>query len=422
MKEKIVDLKYGKLHLIKTKKFRSINIKILLKDEIRKSDIVKRNLLTDYLVATTQKYKTRKKLNLKIQDLYSLYIGSFNNRIGNMLITRFNMSLLNPKYTESTMLNESLELLHDIIFEPNARNKQFDKDLLNNLKKDLESEIKTVKENTRMYANMRMLESIGNKSYSYSGYGYLEDLEKIDEKNLYLYYQEFICKSDVDIYVIGDFNEDEMIKLIKEKLNFKTFKKSKCDINIYHDKILNKPKIVIENENINQSKLSIGCKLKDLNEFERKYVINIYNMILGGGFNSKFMQEIREKKSLCYYISSSVNKADNLLIISSGISYKNFDNVVKNIKLIMKNMSKHTITKEELDSAKMEYLSVLEETLDNMDSIVENAVAKDLLNLDEINTRRQEIMKVRVEDIEKVAKKVYIDTIYLLRGDLDEEK
>ena len=31
MKEKVIDLKYGKLHLIKTKKFRTINIKVLLK-------------------------------------------------------------------------------------------------------------------------------------------------------------------------------------------------------------------------------------------------------------------------------------------------------------------------------------------------------------------------------------------------------
>ena len=66
MKEKIIDLKYGKLHLIKTKKFRSINIKVLLKDEIRKSDITKRNFLTDYLVLSTKKYKTRKTLALKI--------------------------------------------------------------------------------------------------------------------------------------------------------------------------------------------------------------------------------------------------------------------------------------------------------------------------------------------------------------------
>ena len=71
---KCIDLKYGKLHLIKTKKFRSINIKILLKDEIKKENITKRNFLTDYLVMTSKKYKTRKALSLKIQELYSLYV------------------------------------------------------------------------------------------------------------------------------------------------------------------------------------------------------------------------------------------------------------------------------------------------------------------------------------------------------------
>ncbi len=422
MNEKIIDLRYGKLHLIKTKKFRSINIKVLLKDEIKKEDITKRNILTDYLVATTKKYQTRKKLNLKIQDLYSLYIGSFNNRIGNMLVTRINMSLLNPKYTEEGMLEKSIELLHEIIFEPNTKNNRFDKEILNILKKDLESEIKTIKENPKMYANIRMLENLGNLAYSYRGFGYLEDLRETDEKNLYEYYKDFISKSDVDIYVIGDFSEKEMIKIIKEKLNFKTLKKNKCDINIYHDKVLKNPNIVIETEKLNQSKLAIGCKLKNLTEFERKYVINLYNMILGSGFNSKFMQIIREKNSLCYYITSSVNKADNLLIISSGISYDNFEKVIKYIKSIMKNMSKNTITEEELANVKTEYLSILSETLDNIDSIVENMVAKDLLNLDDLDIRREEIMRVTIKDIENIAKKVYLDTIYLLRGDLDEKK
>ena len=163
-------------------------------------------------------------------------------------------------------------------------------------------------------------------------------------------------------------------------------------------------------------------KLMDLNEFERKYVINLYNMILGGGFNSKFMQIIREKNSLAYYISSSVNKADNLLIINSGISKENYDIVIKNIREIMKKMSKHFVTEEELQNAKIEYLSVLEETLDNQDNIVENMVAKDLLNLDELDVRREEIKKVTTSDIENVAKKVFIDTIYLLKGDMNEEE
>ena len=339
-----------------------------------------------------------------------------------MLVTRFNLSLLNPKYTEESMLEESLDLFHDIIFDPNIKNNKFDKEIFNILKRDLESEIKTVKENSKMYANLRMLENLGDQPYSYSGFGYLEDLDNINEKNLYDYYKEFIAKSNVNIYVIGDFNEKEMISLIKEKLNFKTIKKPKKEITIYHDKISKKINTVIESDLINQSKLSIGCKLKDLTEFERKYVINLYNMILGGGFNSKFMQIIREKNSLAYYINSNVNKADNLLIISSGISKDNFTKVVKNIKDIMKNISNHIVTQDELENVKIEYLSAIDETMDSIDGIVENVIAKDLLNLDSLEERREQIKKVTISDIENISKKIYIDTIYLLRGDNDEEK
>ena len=421
MKKKIIDLKYGKLHLIKTKKFRSINIKVLLKDEIKKEEITKRNILTDYLVLSTNNYKTRKKLALKIQDLYSLSITSYNNRVGNYLVTRFNLSLLNPKYTEDGMLEESIKLFHDVLFDPNVKNNKFDTKILSVLKRDIESEIKTVMENPKMYANTRMLENIGDDVYSYHGYGYLEDLETINEKNLFDYYKEFLFKSDIDIYVIGDFEEKEMISLIKKYLDFKTLKKPKKNIYLTHDKIRKHENTIIENSNFNQSKLSIGCKLKDLTDFERKYVINLYNMILGGGFNSKFMQIIREKNSLAYYINSSVNKADNLLIIQSGISEKNFNDVVKHIKKILISMQKGEITDKELLDVKTEYLSILAESYDNMDSIVENEIASNLLQLDDFETRKIEIQKVTIDDIKEVSKKVYLDTIYLLKGDTNEE-
>ena len=418
---KCIDLKYGKLHLIKTKKFRSINIKILLKDEIKKENITKRNFLTDYLVMTSKKYKTRKALSLKIQELYSLYVSSYNTRIGSYLVTRFNMSLLNPKYTEESMLEESISLLHEVIFNPNVKNNKFDSNIFKVIKNDLETEIETIKENPRTYANIKMLESMGDMPYSYHGYGYKEDLEKINEKNLYEYYKEFLNKSDVDIYVIGDFDENQIIDLVKEKLNFKTLKKEKQDIYITHKKISKKSKTIIEESNFNQSKLSIGCKINNLNDFERKYVINLYNMILGGGFNSKFMQEIREKKSLAYYINSSVNKADNLLIIQSGISYQNFSKVVSSVKNIMKRITKGEVSESELENVKVEYLSILEESYDNQDNIVENYIALDLLDLDDYETRKEMVKKVRVEDIINVSRKVYMDTIYLLKGDNNEK-
>ena len=413
MKYKCIDLKYGKLHLIKTKKFRTIEVKVLFKDEIKKNEITKRNFLIDYLILTTKKYNTRKKLAIKIGELYSLFLSGYNTRIGNYYVTRLNMSLLDPKYTESGMLEESFDLLHEVIFNSNY---------FNIVKNNLKSDLDTITENPRAYANLRMLESINiNKPYAYNTLGYFEDLENITEENLYEYYQEFLNKSLIDIYVIGDIKEDEIKNIVQEKLNFKTLKKERCNIYITHDKITSRVRKVIEAKDYNQSKLSIGCKISNLTDFERKYVINLYNIILGGGFNSKFMKILREKKSLAYYINSSVNKADNMLIIQSGISYENFDKVIRGIKKIMKSINEGHVSDIELERSKIEYLSILEETYDNIDSIVENYIAKDLLNLDDYETRKEQIENVTKEDIINISKKIFPSVIYLLKGEIHEK-
>lgn len=413
MKTKIIDLKYAKLYLIKTKDFRLIDIKVLLKDEIKKEDITKRNFLAQYLILTTKKYKTRQELSLKVQELYSLFLSAYNTRLGNYLITKFNLSMLDPKYTEDGMLESSIDLLSEIIFNPNQKNNKFSTDNFNIVKREMLNEMKTLKENPKSYANIKMFENMDSTApYSYNGYGYLEDLEKIDEKNLYEYYKEFIKTASVDIYVIGNFDEKEMIRLIKEKLNFKTLKKDKIDI--YVKRKIKKEKTIIEKDKFKQSKLAIGCKIEDLTDFERKYVINMYNMILGGGFNSKFMQEIREKQSLAYYINSSVLKADNVLLIQSGISSNNFKKVVTSIKKIMKGIEQGDIQESLLENAKMEYFSMLDEINDNIDSILESKIATYMLNLDDLEIRKEKMKEVTIEDIKKVAKKVHIDTIYLL--------
>ena len=58
---------------------------------------------------------------------------------------------------------------------------------------------------------------------------------------------------------------------------------------------------------------------------------------------------------------------------------------------------------------------------DNIDSIVENYIAADLLDLDDYETRKEMVKKVSINDIIQVSKKVQIDTIFLLKGDTNEK-
>ena len=139
-------------------------------------------------------------------------------------------------------------------------------------------------------------------------------------------------------------------------------------------------------------------------------------MILGGNSESKFFQIIREKYSLAYYVYSSLNKLDSLLIIKAGISSESFDQTVKLVKKLMKDMVKGNFKDEHINIVKENYISLLKEIEDNENAIIETYLAKDLLNLGDIEERKREVMKVTKEDIVNVAKKIKIDTIFLLEG------
>lgn len=422
MNYKKIDLGSYNLHLIKTGKFKTMTIRVCLRDKIVKKEIMLRNFLSSFLTYSTDTYRTKREIVLHAQDLYAASIYTKSYRSGNYNMINFYLSSLNEKYTEEGMLEKGIEFLADVIFHPNFNDQEKYQEAYNFLYNNIESSLKGLKENSALYSTVRMLEEMDkDAAYSYREHGYLEDLEKINLENLKEYYHKLINNSLVDIYVIGDFEEENLIEIIKKYMVFETFKRPKESQILTHKQLPKRTKTVKESTEGNQSKLSIGCKIGDLTEYERNYVLTIYNMILGGNSESKFFQIIREKHSLAYYIYSSLNKLDHLMLIRSGISKENFDKTVKLVKKLMKEMENGDFTEENIEYAKQNYLSLLKEIEDNESAIIETFIAKDLLNLGDIEERKKEVMKVTKEEIIEVAKKVKMDTIYLLEGVLNDE-
>ncbi len=422
MEYKKIDMTAFNLHLIKTDRFKTVNIRVCLRDKIKKEEITLRNMLTSFLTYSTDTYSTKRDMVLKAQDLYGVNVYTKSYRSGRFNVINFCMSMLNEKYTEEGMQEESIKFLSEVIFNPNFSKEEEFNQAYKFLYENMESSMRAVKENPTTYSVIRMLEEMDkDMPYSYREFGYQEDLEKLNKEELMNYYKKVLNNSLVDVYVIGNINEEEMVEMFEKHFNFTTFKRPKEQQLIEHDKLPSKIKTLKETEDSNQSKLSIGCKIGNLTEFERNYVLTLYNMILGGNSESKFFQIIREKHSLAYYVYSSLNKLDSLMIIKAGISKDNFDKTVKLIKKLMKEMEDGKFTEENINVVKESYISLLKEIEDNENAIIETYLAKDLLNLGDIEERKKEIMKVTKEDIIKVAKKVKLDTIFLLEGVLEDE-
>ena len=411
-----------KLHIIKTKKFKTIMIRVNFRSPIVKNEITIRNILSEMFTQSSKNYKTKRDLTIKAQDLYSASFSTSNNRFGNYINLNFYLDVLNDKYTEKGNFKKSFDFFTDIIFNPDIEDNKFNKEKLDIVKDLCKKSLLSIKEDSAGYSVIRMFEALDKKSpVSYRMTGYLEDLDKINEKNLYEYYLKVLNNDLVDIFVVGDVDPDEVTKLVKEKMKFKTLKKERVPYILDEKKARSKVKKEKEKITNNQSQLVIGCRTFNMTKYEKDYALTLFNVIFGGSSDSKLFKEVREKNSLCYTIHSVPNKLDNLLVIRAGIDKENYTKTVNLIDKILVSMRKGKFTDEDIRIAKEYYKTALDDIEEDQIRLINDYFMKEIINTDTLEEKRKKIDKVEKSDIVKVAKKIKMDTVFLLEGDLNEK-
>ena len=418
MNYKKIEGKEYDIHIITNKKFHTIDCRIYFTENVNKELITYRNALINILTYATKNYDTKEKLIKKCQDLYSLSPVASSIRNGNLLTTKFSLSTINSNYIDENNLIDNILLLREIILNPLVNNNEFSSKYFNITKKELEMETKTIEEEPRLYANIELLKLINQNNNILSGYSDLNILSKMTEKKLYQSYLEMINNSKIDIFISGNIkNEQEIIKIIKENFVFKNNHYKLNNNMIIHD---NKNKLVVKEEvkELQQSKLSIGLKLYKLSDFENRYVSFVFNTLFGGGANSLLMRYVREEKSLCYYINSYSNRMDNIIIVNSGIDKDNYKIVVEAIKKVLNDIVNGKFTIKELNESKMEVLYNLSTIFESNRNITEYYYGMSIFKSHDVDTKIKMIKKVSKDDIITFAKKINMEGVFFLKGDL----
>ena len=158
------------------------------------------------------------------------------------------------------------------------------------------------------------------------------------------------------------------------------------------------------------------CNISKLTKYERDYVLPIYNLLLGGGVDSKLFKNVREKHSLCYTISSFVRTLDNTVTIVAGIDNNNFNKCIDLIKKYVQEIKRGKFDTRDIKVAKEYLITSLDDIYEDSNSIISYYFSKDLLKLDEIDIRKEKINKVKKHEIIRLSKKIKIDTIFNLEG------
>lgn len=174
---------------------------------------------------------------------------------------------------------------------------------------------------------------------------------------------------------------------------------------------MSEPRIIRENLDVTQGKLIIGLNVPNKNRF----ATSMYNIVLGGGANSKLFQNVREKESLAYSAGSSYVRRKDSIFIKTGIEIQNYDKALKVIEKQIEDMKNGNITDDEIKYAKeliIESLKAVPESQeDTIAFMYDQSLFEENLSIEEYINNLEAITK---DQIIEVAQEVKIDTIYYL--------
>ena len=410
------------IHTIKTDRFKNIKMEIFFRNNIDPQNIHKRAMLFDVLVETSTKYPTKRDLTLALEELYNANLYATSIKVGKQIISSISMDFLNPKYTEDFNIEDAIRLPFELIFNPDVKNEEFKRSTLETIRTRMIADIESLKENPRRYALMEALKSFDEKSISAINImGNVDDLNLITPHNLYETYQEIIDHDYIDIFIIGDIDEHQVVDIISKYAKFTTIKNHPLEMNI-NNKVRSKINEVMVPSNNAQAQIVYILNTLNLSDEEKKYPFMIYNMILGGGsLETKLYQNLRDKNSLCYNVNSMFQKFDNLEIISTAVDNENIKLTCKLINNTLKEME-HKVSDDEVRRAVSAIISSIKMSLDVPGRIIDMYLFEYMGSIDNIDERIKKFKEITKNDVMKMARKVKVNTVYVMKGDEDNGK
>ncbi|MBQ4646744.1 MAG: insulinase family protein [Candidatus Gastranaerophilales bacterium] len=186
--------------------------------------------------------------------------------------------------------------------------------------------------------------------------GTKEIIANISQSEIAKYYKTFYTPQNITTIVVGEFDEEAMLKLVQENFKFKDNDDiEKCVPDVANCEIeIKNPKTVVDYSEVNTGYLMMGALCDSAKNLKETIALDLISTILGDGKSSRLYADLIEKvENPHYYQLESCHyqfkDGDNFLIEANFDANKK-DVVVEEIKAQLEKLS--DITEIELQKAK----------------------------------------------------------------------
>lgn len=406
-----------RLRYLQTPKFKQSCMSIQLLTPMARQTAAWNAMLPNVLLRGSQAYPDLSAITRRMDDLYGAAISPMTRRIGDIQATGFYAGFIQDRFAlpGDKVLENVAEFLAELLYRPLLEDGVFRKDYIEGEKRNQISAIEADLNDKRIYASAQLLRAMcATDSFGVPRMGEVSDVEAITADSLYAYYQRLLETAPMEICYVGAAEVETVTRLLQP-----LFGRIRTPLPIppqtpFHD---GGGKTITQRMEVAQAKLCMGFTCEITNQMPEFGAMQVLNTLFGGGMTSKLFQNVREKLSLCYYISSVYYGTKGILLVSAGVDTAKLEQAKEEILTQLALCAQGKITQEELTAAKATLISALRTTPDSASALEGYYVTSALSGLHLDPQEYAAILEaVTVEQAAAVAGKVRLHTVYCLEG------
>ena len=416
-------LPYVSLTALHTDKFKTGCLSATLLAQLKRDSAAENAVLPYVLRRGTNSLPDLRALTARLDELYGAALEPAVRKRGEIQCIGFFSAFCEDRFLPGKpgMTDEMAKLLSEVLLSPRTRGGLLLPDYVSGERDKLIERIDAVKNDKWRYAARRLLETMcACEDYGVSAMGDRDEAESLHYVGLSKNYKNLLATAPIEFFYCGGEDPENVADTLRTSLL--CLSRGEVDDELGTDIRMNaleaQPRYVTEELDVAQGNLALGFRLGKCMEDPDPAALRVFNAVYGGSVTSKLFTNVREKLSLCYDASSSVDIFKGILAVSSGIAFEKYDEALAEILTQLDAVREGNITADELSGAKKSVAGRLRILADSPQALEDFYLSQTMLGLDYGPMELAELVEdVTADEVAAIAQGVELDTVYFLKGE-----
>ncbi len=406
-----------RLHVHRTRAFKTVTAQIALHAPLDEGTAA-RAVVPRVLARGTRTLPDLRSVQVELDRLFGAALSGDARKFGERHVLHFRASWVTDRLAGMPLLDRMADFVGEYLFEPAVdddgtplRTRDIEQE-----RKMLADEAAAIIDDKGRYARFRLIETMcSSEAYARPAIGRRAEIEALTVGDVRDAWQELVEQAPMDLFLVGDVEMASARRFAQRFWRAGNRRPADPGPTFAGAVPGDGARTVREHARVGQAKLDMGFRTSIRLGDPRAPALAVFNALFGGTPVGKLFKIVRERESLCYSISSVVERTKGLVFVHAGIDETDFTRAHTLILEQLDALRAGEVAETEMELAREMILTGLRTARDAPGLLIGFALERTLNGVaPDLERLATAIAAVTIDDVAEAARTVQLDTVFLL--------